>query len=71
MGTGVTLDSVGTSKTGEAQCSAVLGLISTGDCSVQAAMNNGGIKKVHHIDYRHTCFLGGVFWGYTTIVYGE
>lgn len=41
-----------------------------GDCSIKAAMDNGGIKKVHHIDYKVTSILG-VYGTTTTQVYGE
>ncbi len=65
------MDKVGTSKRGESSATAILGLISTGDASIQAAMVNGGITKVHHVDYDTTLVLGGMFHRLTTIVYGE
>ncbi len=58
------------SKTGEASCTSILGLIATGDASVKAAMENGGIKKIHHVDYKSTNILG-LFGKFTTVVYGD
>jgi len=65
------MDKVGTSKKGASSASAFLGLISVGDASIQAAMENGGITQIHHVDYETTLILGGVFHRLTTIVYGE
>ncbi|NPV14612.1 hypothetical protein HPY86_06740 [candidate division WOR-3 bacterium] len=48
----------------------ILGLIATGDASLEAAMRESGIKKVHHIDQEVTSILG--LWStYTIYVYGE
>ena len=41
-----------------------------GDASIKAAMENGDIKKIHHIDRKVRNILGLVA-EYTTIVYGE
>ena len=57
-------------KVGKASCSSVLGVVATGDASIQAAMQEAGIKKIHHIDYNKKSILG-VFITHTTIVYGE
>ena len=61
---------VSSHKVGEASCSNVLGILVTGDASIQAAMENGGIKKVHHIDYKSSS-IPGLFSTHTIIVYGE
>ena len=42
----------------------------SGDSSIKAAMDNGGITKVHHIDYEVFNILN-LFSKATTIVYGE
>lgn len=48
----------------------ILGLIATGDASLEAAMREAGIKKIHHVDQEVTSILG--LWStYTIIVYGE
>jgi len=60
----------GSTKIGMAKCESILGLVATGDASVQAAMKNGQITKVHHVDYKARCILG-VYAEYTVLVYGE
>lgn len=58
------------SKMGEASWTNILGIIATGDASIDAAMKKAGISKVHHIDQSVTNILG-LFSTYTTVVYGE
>jgi hypothetical protein len=58
-------------KRGEATVEVILGLVANGDASIQAAMKNGGITKVHHIDYKNKSVLGLLFSRQTVIVYGE
>ena len=41
-----------------------------GDASLKAAMENGNITKVHHVDYKVKNILG-IVGSTTTIVYGE
>jgi hypothetical protein len=56
-------------KVGRAEAWGIV-LFSTGDASISAAMQNGGITRVHHVDHETQNILG--FWSkYTTIVYGE
>lgn len=57
-------------KSGEAKSKNVLGLISTGDCSIQTAAKNGGITDIRHVDYKFTNILG-VYAEFTTVVHGE
>jgi hypothetical protein len=59
------------SKCGTASAGAVLGLFAFGDASVDAAMKNAGIKKVHHVDHQINSFLLGLWVQDTTLVYGE
>jgi len=54
---------------GTAKATAIIG-IATGDASIAAAMSNGGITKVHHVDTEVTNILG-IYATYTTVVYGE
>ncbi|MGD0016058.1 MAG: TRL-like family protein [Verrucomicrobiia bacterium] len=56
-------------KTGTATATAIIG-IATGDASIETAMKNGGITKVHHVDTQVKNILG-VYAEYTTVVYGE
>ena len=62
-------DASGSSKTGTAKATAIIG-IATGDASIEAAMANGGITKIHHVDSKVKNILG-IYAEYTTVVYGE
>ncbi|MFH1378072.1 MAG: TRL-like family protein [Planctomycetota bacterium] len=57
------------SKVGKASTKGIIGFAS-GDCSISAAMQDGAITKVHHIDHETTNILGLVS-SFTTVVYGE
>lgn len=57
-------------KQGTAQAMSILGLAGFGDASIEQAMANGDITKVHHVDYEGFSVLG-LFAQYKTIVYGE
>jgi len=57
-------------KVGVSTCTSVLGLVATGDASIEAAMRNGGITKVHHVDWSARNILG-LYGEYKTTVYGE
>jgi hypothetical protein len=57
-------------KVGTAECTSILGLVSTGDASIEAAAKNGGITKIHHVDYESKNILG-IFGKFTTIVHGD
>jgi hypothetical protein len=66
----VAVGSAGSSeKVGTASSTAII-CIATGDASIQAAMQNGGITKIHHVDHKSMSVLG-VYAKYTTVVYGE
>ncbi len=60
----------GSSKVGKAEAKSILGIIATGDASVQAAAQSAGIKKIHHVDQHATSILG-IIASYTVYVYGE
>ena len=63
-------DSVKADKVGTAMSVSYLGMIATGDCSLETACKNGGITKISHVDRKVKNILG--FIGeYTTTVYGE
>jgi hypothetical protein len=57
-------------KRGEASFSSILGIVATGDASLKAAMDQGGITKIHHIDQQVTNILG-IIATYKVVVYGE
>ncbi|HBO59397.1 MAG TPA: hypothetical protein DD624_05765 [Alphaproteobacteria bacterium] len=56
-------------KRGEATQTGII-LFSSGDSSIEAAMKNGNITRVHHVDYKTTTVLF-LYTKQTTIVYGE
>ena len=57
-------------KVGESTCTSILGWIATGDCSVAAAVKNGGISKIRNVDYKTKSILG-IYAETKTIVYGD
>lgn len=62
-------NNVGMSRVGEAESLGFL-FVTSGDASIKAAMENGGITKVHHVD-SETFSILGLYSTYKTIVYGE
>lgn len=60
----------GNTKSGTGSATSILGLVATGDASVQAAASSAGITKIHHVDYSVRDILH--LWAkYTVTVYGE
>lgn len=58
------------SKTGEAKCFSLCGLIASGDASINAACQPNGITKVSWVSYTVNNFCG-IYGTYTTTVYGD
>lgn len=56
-------------KCGQATADGIV-CFTRGDCSIKTAMENGGITKIHHVDYKVTSILG-IVGSTTTLVYGE
>lgn len=56
-------------KCGKATASGII-CFTEGDASIKAAMDNGNIKKIHHVDYKVKNILG-IVGSTTTIVWGE
>lgn len=56
-------------KSGRAEAKGIL-LFSEGDASIQTAMKNGGISKVHSVDYKVTNILF-LYTKQETIVWGQ
>jgi TRL-like protein family len=56
-------------KMGSAESEAYFGIVAVGDSSIETAMKNGKIKKVHHVDWRVKNICGVA--RYKVIVYGE
>jgi len=49
------------------KCTSILGLIATGDCSIENAKANGGIKDVSSVDYKSKNILGIIHTGQTVV----
>lgn len=62
-------NSVKPEKKGTATASGLI-CFTEGDASIKAAMENGGITKIHHVDYEVRNIFG-IIGSTTTIVYGE
>ena len=60
----------GGSKVGTSEAQSILGLVGIGDASIDAAVKNGGIKKIHHVDY-HAFNILSLYAKLTVSVYGE
>lgn len=61
---------VTSTKTGEASQKSILGWVTTGDSSIEAARNAAGISKISHVDWHGHAILG-IVGTVTTYVYGE
>ena len=57
-------------KVGTAECASYLGMIATGDASIETAMKNGGITKITQVDWEVNNILGFV-GKYKVIVHGD
>jgi hypothetical protein len=57
-------------KVGTAECKSILGLVATGDCSIDAAKKNGEISEVQHMDWDANSILG-LIGNYKLTVYGK
>ena len=67
---GVTDNSVVVDKRGEACSTNILGIVASGDSSVETAMRNGGIKKVAYADTTYLNILG-LYQKGCTVVKGQ
>ena len=57
-------------KTGEACVNSILGIVATGDASIDAAKKAGGITQIAHIDHEQFSVIG-VYATSCTIVHGS
>lgn len=55
---------------GEACATSILGLIATGDASVEAAKKNGGIAQVVSMDHKSSNLLG-LYAKYCLVIHGK
>ncbi|MFA7074404.1 MAG: TRL-like family protein [Endomicrobiaceae bacterium] len=60
----------GKSKVGTAMAKSVLGLVATGDASIETAAKSAGITRIHHVDYYSKSILG-IYSEFIVTVYGE
>ena len=58
-------------KKGTATTRSFFGLFAWGDGGIEAAMKDGEITRIHHVDHNLTQGLSGLWMTDTTIVYGE
>ncbi|MBH0200759.1 MAG: hypothetical protein HP496_00265 [Nitrospira sp.] len=58
-------------KTGKSCGTGILGIVATGDTTVETAMNNGGIKKAVYTEQSIKSILGGFYVELCTIVKGN
>jgi len=58
-------------KVGKASCKSYVWVVTVGDCSIKAAMKDGGLSKVHHVDTEITQILSGLYGNLTMVVYGD
>jgi hypothetical protein len=58
-------------KTGSSAATGFVGLIATGDASIEAAARAGGITKIHSVANKWTKILGGLYWKFETHITGE
>ena len=73
--TDVSLPAIATSnaqspKMGVSECTSILALVSMGDASINAAAKNGGITKIHSVDWEAKNIMG-IYGTYRTVVRGE
>lgn len=57
-------------RVGRATVRSILGILASGDASIQTAARNGGIREIHYVDYESQNFFG-VLAEYTVVVYGN
>ena len=60
----------GSAKIVTGECISILGMLALGDCSIDAAMKNGNITKIHHVDHDAMSVIW-IYAKYTIRVYGE
>lgn len=68
---GVTATAQLSVKRGEACAMHILGLIATGDASIDAARKNGGIRSISTVDEQVSSFLLGLYSQVCTVVHGK
>lgn len=67
----VPLNGASADRAGSASCQQILWAFAFGDCSVKAAMEDGSIDRLHHVDSEIKVILWGVFSEWTLRTWGE
>lgn len=67
---GMATEAYGGSARGESCATSILGIVATGDASIETAKKNGSIAQVVAVDHSANGILG-VYAKYCTIVYGK
>lgn len=57
-------------KCGTSEATSILGIVALGDASIDTAMKNGRITRIHHVDY-HTKNILSLYSVLTVYVYGD
>lgn len=57
-------------KVGTAMATSILGIVATGDASINEAARKANITRISHVDYEAKNILG-IYATYTVYVYGE
>jgi uncharacterized protein YceK len=57
-------------RVGRASVRSILGLVASGDASINTAARNGGIREIHYVDYESQVFFG-ILSEFTVVVYGN
>lgn len=58
-------------KVGKSTCTSFMALVTSGDCSVKTAAQNGGITKINFVEYEYTNHFFFLYQTTTTVVYGD
>lgn len=58
-------------RVGEACATSYLGLVATGDASIEAARRNGGVTLITSVDEAYQNYVFGAYQKYCTIVRGR
>ncbi len=67
----IKMDADTANKQGTSVCNGFLWVFGSGDCSIQTAMRNGKITKVHHVDAESKVILFGASAELKITAYGE
>ncbi len=67
----VPLNGKSAERAGSASCQQILWSFAFGDCSIKTAMEDGRIKRLHHVDSEVKVILWGVFSEWTVRTWGE